>query len=185
MFFHWIPCSFYCRFLKLPVTKGTGHKCILEILCRILLMFLFFYYDLLLKLHKTSDFVSISIPKWKRIWISCGVHVCFPICLLSYKLTFFSSCEMWQENGGSGNARIIEFCGQIPFPVFLGECQNIGIKTLLYLFFPLSLLRHTNPFFLSMKYGYVILEMFWIVSWSQKEMRKAIYKSVYKMYVIT
>lgn len=35
-----------------------------------------------------------------------------------------------------------------------------------------------------MKYGLVILEMFWIVSSSQKETRKAIYKAVYKMYVI-
>lgn len=35
-----------------------------------------------------------------------------------------------------------------------------------------------------MKDGPVILEMFWIVSWSQKEMRKAVEKSVYKMYVV-
>lgn len=35
-----------------------------------------------------------------------------------------------------------------------------------------------------MKYGYVILEMFWIVSGSQKGTRKAIYKSVYKNYMI-
>lgn len=35
-----------------------------------------------------------------------------------------------------------------------------------------------------MKDDSVIPEMFWIVSWSQKEMRKAVEKSVYKMYVV-
>lgn len=131
------------------MTKGASHKCISEILYRILLRFcfIFFFKICILELRKTPDFASISTPKWKKIWISCGVHDCFPICLLSWKLTFCSSCDMWQENGGSGNAGIVEFCGQIPFPIFFRECQNIGIKTLLYFFSSVSTEAHI-PFFL-------------------------------------
>lgn len=79
----------------------------------------------------------------------------------------------------------LNFVGKYSFLSSLENVKTLALKHCYAFFFPLSLLRHTYPFYLSMKYGYVILEMFWIVSWSQKEIRKAIYKSVYKMYVIT
>lgn len=100
----------------------------------------------ILKLHKTPDFVSISTPKWKRIWISCGVYVCFPICLLSWKLTFCSGCDMWQESGEIEKQELLNSVGKYSFLSSLENVKTLALKHCI-LFYSLSTEAHI-PFFL-------------------------------------